>query len=305
MELERRSSFGWGATPAGYASLRNGLVVHYDGSNQGLAGKPHSACRGYWSRTRRFHVNTRGWLDIGYSFAVCPHGIVLEGRGLNRVQAAQPGGNSTWYSVTFMSGPSERPTDAQHEAFRELRSWLRGKGVAAAVKGHRDFISTSCPGNILYRMVRDGSLLKAPAPQPPAEETLKTVVDLGHSEPQTIAAGERRSLVFDVEWADPDKIHTDGAHPSIFPKGNDTAYSVTVEVVLEERPHPGAELTIARYERSEDVFDRDVRGAELIGSREVLHSNIRMSDNWKYRADLVNNTDKDVTVRRAYMLIAH
>lgn len=164
MKLEKRSSFSWPATPnVPTAPCKNGLVAHYDGSDQGLAGKPHSACRTYWKNTRRFHMGTRGWSDIGYAYAVCPHQIVMEGRGFGRVQAAQPGGNSTWTSVTFMSGPGERPTDKQIQAFRELRAWLRSRGLKAAVKGHRDFISTSCPGTIIYGMVRDGTLAKPPA----------------------------------------------------------------------------------------------------------------------------------------------
>lgn len=159
MRLEKRASFGWPPTEAGPASCRDGIAVHYDGSDQGLADRSHKACRTYWKNTRRFHMGaSRGWADIGYSFAVCPHGIVLEGRGFGRQQAAQPGGNASWTSVTFMSGDSEKPTTAQVEAFRQLRSWLRGKGVAGAIRGHRDFTSTSCPGSILYGMVRGGTL---------------------------------------------------------------------------------------------------------------------------------------------------
>jgi hypothetical protein len=161
MKRERRASFGWPATRAGYATPTKGIAVHYDGSNRGLAAKGHTACRSYWQWCRTFHMGrSRGWVDVGYSFFCCPHGVILEGRGLNRQQAAQPGGNATWYSVTFGSGPSEDPTDAQLEAFAELRSWLRGKGVGAAVRGHRDFISTSCPGTRLYRMVTSGVLAK-------------------------------------------------------------------------------------------------------------------------------------------------
>lgn len=164
MKLEKRSAFGWPATAAGYAACKNGLVIHYDGSNQGLAGKPHSSCRAYWKATRRFHMGpARGWADIGYSFGVCPHGIVMEGRGWQRQQAAQPGGNSTWTSCTFMSGDGEKPTAAQIDAFRELRAWLRGKGLGSAIKGHRDFISTSCPGSTLYSMVKSGALTGAPS----------------------------------------------------------------------------------------------------------------------------------------------
>ncbi len=92
-----RKDLGWSATsPAGYANPRSGLVIHYDSNDQNLAGKDHSACLTYWRNTRSFHTGPRRpWDDVGYSFFACPHGYVLEGRGLNRVQAAQPGGNAT------------------------------------------------------------------------------------------------------------------------------------------------------------------------------------------------------------------
>ncbi len=163
LKLEKRSVFGWPATAARSAACKNGLVVHYDGSNQGLAGKAHSACRTYWKNTRKFHMNTRGWADIGYSYACCPHGYVLEGRGWQREQAAQPGGNTTWTSCTFMGGPSEKPTAAQVEAFKALRAWLRGKGLGSAISYHSKFISTSCPGSILRGMVTSGALSGSPS----------------------------------------------------------------------------------------------------------------------------------------------
>lgn len=176
MKLEKRSSFGWGATAALPAPCRNGLVLHYnDKPPMGFASKPHSACRQYWKDTRAFHVRSvsqdgRGWRDIGYSFAVCAHGIVMEGRGWGREQAAQPGGNRTWTSVTFMGGEGERPTAAQIEAFRELRAWLRGKGMKSAISYHGRFVSTSCPGSVLRGMVTSGALAGAPkkSSSPPA-----------------------------------------------------------------------------------------------------------------------------------------
>lgn len=170
MKLEKRSSFGWPTTTAASAPCRNGLVVHYnDKPPMHFASKPHSACREYWKNTRTFHMNGRGWRDIGYSFAACAHGIVMEGRGWQREQAAQPGGNTTWTSVTFMSGEGEHPTAAQIEAFRELRAWLRGKGLAAAISYHGRFISTSCPGSVLRGMVTSGALAGSPSkPSAPA-----------------------------------------------------------------------------------------------------------------------------------------
>jgi hypothetical protein len=182
MRLEKRSAFGWPSTAAGYAPCQNGLVVHYDGSNLGLAGKPHSSCRAYWKATRKFHMGpARGWLDIGYSFGVCPHGIVMEGRGWQRQQAAQPGGNTTWTSCTFMSGDDEVPTAAQVAAFKELRAWLRGKGLAAAIKGHRDFIPTSCPGSTLYSMVKSGALTGGTGWVPDEEDDMPTADEIAEA----------------------------------------------------------------------------------------------------------------------------
>lgn len=177
MRVVARSEFGWGSSGASYAKPTRGLVVHYDGSDQGLAGKEHGACVDYWRRTRKFHMGpARGWADIGYSYGACPHGKVFEGRGLNRMQAAQPSGNSTYYSVSLMSGPGEEPTEAQIEAVRELRAWLMGQGVGPLVKGHRDFYSTSCPGDALYRLVKDGTFARAPGAAPAADSWTEDIV---------------------------------------------------------------------------------------------------------------------------------
>lgn len=177
MKLESRSSFGWPTTAASTAPCRNGLVIHYDGAPKPnrFDAKPHSACRDYWQRVRRDHMDKsdpkHGWLDIGYSYGVCAHGIVFEGRGFGRQQAAQPGGNSTWTSATLMLGDGEAPTKMQLEATRELRAYLRGKGLAAAVRGHRDFVSTSCPGSALYALVKDGAFTRGPSATTPASST--------------------------------------------------------------------------------------------------------------------------------------
>src|SRR5690606_7989345 len=163
-----RADLGWGSSPAGAANINQGLVIHYDSGNQNLANKSHSACLTYWRNTRSFHRGPqRGWVDIGYSFMACAHAYVLEGRGLRKQQAAQPGGNATHYSVTLATGPSDTITDLQINAVRELRAWLvddhKNNG---RVLGHRDFTATSCPGDRAYAMVKDGTFT-----QPPGADT--------------------------------------------------------------------------------------------------------------------------------------
>jgi len=164
-KLQWRSDFGWSKnSPASAANPKSGLVIHYDSSDQNLADKKHEACVSYWKRTRGFHTGpSRGWADIGYSWACCPHGYVMEGRGLFKTQAAQPGGNSSHYSVTLMTGPKDEVTPAQINAVRQLREWLMepASSIAGKVLGHRDFISTSCPGSKAYAMVKDGTFAKA------------------------------------------------------------------------------------------------------------------------------------------------
>ncbi|WP_304452722.1 peptidoglycan-binding protein [Nocardiopsis sp. YSL2] len=99
----------------------------------------------------------------GNSFMCCAHGYVMEGRGLFRTQAAQPGGNSTYYSCTLATGPKDPITAAQVNAVRQLREWLMEprSSIAGTVRGHRDFVATSCPGEKAYDMVRDGTFRAA------------------------------------------------------------------------------------------------------------------------------------------------
>lgn len=193
MRLFRRSSFGWGPSGAGRANPTRGIAVHYQGGRTGIAGFSHDQCEALWRRNRVHHTQGNGWADIGYSFGVCPHGV-LEGRGLGRVQAAQPGGNATWYSVTFLTGPGEEPHPNQIRHFRELRAWLRGKGVARAIRPHSSFVSTACPGDILRRMIRDGTLTRGPT-----EEDFMAMFD---------SEREFKDAVFDAVWMT-DKLKTD------------------------------------------------------------------------------------------------
>jgi hypothetical protein len=160
-----RSDLGWGPSPANRANPRSGLVIHYDSVDQGLAAKEHAACLKYWRDTRSFHTGpSRGWADIGYSFFSCSHGYVIEGRGLHREQAAQPGGNTSHYSVTLATGPTDVITPEQINAVRALRQWLMepDTSIAGTVLGHRDFVATSCPGDDAYDLVRDGTFTKPP-----------------------------------------------------------------------------------------------------------------------------------------------
>ena len=159
-----RTHFGWSATSgAAHANPTRGLVIHYNGPATNLTN--FDQCVTYWQDIRNGHVNGQEWADIGYSFGVSVDGQIFEGRGLNRYQAAQgtTPGNSQWYSVSLMIGGDEQPTPAQIEGVKRLRAWLMGRGMAAEVRGHRDFVASSCPGEPLYALVQDGTFTGAPS----------------------------------------------------------------------------------------------------------------------------------------------
>lgn len=114
---------------------------------------------------QNFHIDTRGWCDVGYHFLVSLDGQLWEGRELSSLGTHVGGNNSGNIGISFIgcfqdSGcngwtPST-PPDAMINAAAALVSRLSGLyGIdvnSSTVKGHRDHsgATTSCPGGNLY-----------------------------------------------------------------------------------------------------------------------------------------------------------
>lgn len=155
-----RKDLGWPAL-AKDTNTDLGMIAHYDGSRGFLAKwrtGGHAECIKMWRATRANHMSGNGWRDVGYAYFACPDRKVFEGRGVDRIQAAElptagkrSGGNTRYVAVTFATGPGEMPEPGQIEAWHDLRDWLMStQGLAAAVYGHRDFTYTDCPGDPIY-----------------------------------------------------------------------------------------------------------------------------------------------------------
>ncbi|MEU0522774.1 peptidoglycan recognition protein family protein [Streptomyces niveus] len=154
-----------GATP--YSRARRGVKVHYLGS--AYADRAHDKCAAYVRSLQSSHMDGNGWSDIGYSFVVCTHGYVYEGRGLKRRNSANgtTALNEQDYAVCFLVGSSglTEPTAAQLDGGRDAIEYCREKGPAGDwIGGHRDGYATTCPGAALYAWVQKG------APRPNAKE---------------------------------------------------------------------------------------------------------------------------------------
>lgn len=126
------------------------LFVHYSDS----PGRPLDT----WAEQRNavrairdFHVNERGWADIGYSYVLTqPWGggpvRVWTGRGRHRIPAAQVGANYGNLAVCVVSKAGEPVLPGTAEAIARLARRVK----ARKIMGHRDVNETDCPGDALY-----------------------------------------------------------------------------------------------------------------------------------------------------------
>jgi hypothetical protein len=143
--------------------LLGGVTIHYVGGER-VAREDHADCAAQVRTIQDFHMDANGWSDIAYSYLVCVHGFVFEGRGpWNRTAAnGSDEGNQNWYAVCGLVGGSPGAYDAVTPelllAFRRAIAALRINGGAGeGINRHRDHKQTLCPGQ-LAPYVLDGSL---------------------------------------------------------------------------------------------------------------------------------------------------
>lgn len=155
-----------GATRYGN-TRRRGVKLHYLGTP--YTDRPHTSCAAYVRQLQAQHMDGNGWSDIGYSFLVCTHGWVYEGRGLERRNSANGSTalNEQDYAVLLLVGSSglTEPTSVQLGGARDAIEYCRKEGPAGVwLGGHRDGYATQCPGDKVYAWVKAG------APRPDSEE---------------------------------------------------------------------------------------------------------------------------------------
>jgi len=176
------SRAAWGARgyrlPSGATlysgSQRRGVKLHYLGT--AYTDRTHDRCDDYVRQLQASHMDGNGWSDIGYSFVVCTHGYVYEGRGLRRRNSAN--GNTSLneqdYALCLLVGSSglTKPTDTQLAGARDAIDYCRREGPAGTwLGGHRDGFATTCPGDTVYAWAKAGAPRPATTTPPaPIEE---------------------------------------------------------------------------------------------------------------------------------------
>jgi uncharacterized protein YgiM (DUF1202 family) len=141
-----------------YRTVRHAIVHHTETSN---VEEPLQAIRAVYY----YHAVTRGWHDIGYNFLVDRFGNIYQGRagGQNVV-----GGHAYEYAqgssgIAFMG--NHNFADVSSSALAGMvaivawatrfldpygRSAFHGIASLPTICGHRDVLSTSCPGDLAY-----------------------------------------------------------------------------------------------------------------------------------------------------------
>jgi hypothetical protein len=117
--------------------------------------------RGY----QNFHMDTRGWSDIGYHVIVAPGfttssgtdipGRLFEGRPRNHVPAAQEGYNSNTLAIAVIATGDARMPRSARWAIEVYLDWLKDRGAPLkTLGGHRDAPgqSTECPGDGIHNL---------------------------------------------------------------------------------------------------------------------------------------------------------
>lgn len=153
----------WGARkPKAITTLRpedvKHLVVHYSASDSDEQAD-HKNCAARVRGIQNYHMDGQGWNDIAYNWVVCKHGYIFRGRGWGVRSAATGPANGFTVAVCFLGDDTPGKADvtpAAKAAIKEVWSFVKRKGVnVVSAKGHRDFMSTTCPGNELYAFLKE------------------------------------------------------------------------------------------------------------------------------------------------------
>ncbi|WP_426568078.1 N-acetylmuramoyl-L-alanine amidase [Streptomyces canus] len=210
MALELVSRAQWGArpyrTPNGatpYSRPRRGVKLHYLGTP--YTDRTHDRCDDYVRQIQAQHMDGNGWSDIGYSFVVCTHGYVYEGRGLHRRNSANGSTalNEQDYAVCLLVGSSgfTQPTDDQLNGARDAIDYCRTEGPAGHwLGGHRDGYATTCPGDVVYAWVQKGALRPtASTPDPNEEDAVPSPITGSNPNDVDLAPSDWQPLALDQD----------------------------------------------------------------------------------------------------------
>ena len=101
---------------------------------------------------RRWHVEGRGWSDIGYHFYIDLYGNIHKGRDIAKMGAHCKGHNRNSIGICYCGGveadgktPKDTRLDCQIEALLCVLRTLKAMYPNAVIHSHKDFANKACP----------------------------------------------------------------------------------------------------------------------------------------------------------------
>lgn len=100
---------------------------------------------------KKWHVDERGWSDIGYHFFIDLQGDLHECRPIERTGAHCKGQNFDSIGIAYAGGsdkdgnPKDTRTKIQKAALEDFLCYLKVLYSEAKIYGHRDFSKKACP----------------------------------------------------------------------------------------------------------------------------------------------------------------
>ncbi len=165
----------WGARSpaAGYRYYPTShLAIHHTATASAGAADTWEDCAAAVRAIQDFHMDTNGWIDVGYNYLVCQTGAIFQGRedGNDRrdVVGAHDGFNEGSVGTAglgyFHPPENQQPSSPLLDSFTDLFAWIAARrridprdvnsyfeyGSLRTVYGHRDVKATACPGDHLY-----------------------------------------------------------------------------------------------------------------------------------------------------------
>ncbi|CAH2052129.1 unnamed protein product, partial [Iphiclides podalirius] len=132
------------------------VVIHH--SYTPAACYDSAQCQKAMRSMQDFHMNDRGWWDIGYHFAVGSQGVAYEGRGWNVLGAHALHFNTVSIGICLIGDWSN--TLPPPEQIKTAKTLIATGVELGYIKpdyklvGHRQVRDTECPGSVLYRNLK-------------------------------------------------------------------------------------------------------------------------------------------------------
>lgn len=119
----------------------------------------YSECCRAMKSMQDFHVDDRGWWDVGYNFAVGSDGSAYEGRGWQSMGAHALHFNTVSIGICIIGDwQVTLPPQKQLQTVKELIQVGVEKGYIQAnykLVGHRQVRDTECPGGALHEEIKN------------------------------------------------------------------------------------------------------------------------------------------------------